>query len=196
MSESDAFTKLMKRVRSGEAEAAAELIRLYETELRVIIRARLRDQRLRRTLESMDICQSVLGNFFVRAAAGQFDLESSEQLVKLLGQMIRNKVTDHARRATADRRDVGRLHAEDAGELPLTAGDTPSQIVAANELAARFRLQLTADEQAILTQRQQGATWEELAKERQTTPEALRKAYQRAVDRAAQAAGLLADSES
>ena len=47
-------------------------------------RLRLTDPRLRRQYDSLDICQSVLASFFVRAAAGQYDLDRPEQLLKLL----------------------------------------------------------------------------------------------------------------
>ena len=40
----------------------------------------------------MDICQSVLGSFFVRAATGQYKLETPEHLLKLLTTMARNKL--------------------------------------------------------------------------------------------------------
>jgi RNA polymerase sigma-70 factor (ECF subfamily) len=39
----------------------------------------------------MDICQSVLASFFVRAAVGQFELDRPEPLVGLLIGMARNK---------------------------------------------------------------------------------------------------------
>src|SRR5260221_3136505 len=56
------------------------------------IRFRLADTNLARLLDSMDICQSVLASFFLRAAAGQFDIEQPQQLVKLLVAMARNKL--------------------------------------------------------------------------------------------------------
>ena len=67
----------------------------------------------------MDICQSILANFFVRASAGEFDIETPEQLQKLLATMIRNKVTDHARRETAERRNMQRITRKSSDELPL-----------------------------------------------------------------------------
>ena len=96
---------------------------------------RLGDPRLRRVLDSMDICQSVLASFFVRAAAGQYDLERPEQLVRLLVAIARNKVAYQARRQRAGsrdlRRDVGRRPAADdvAG-----AGPSPSRVAAGREL--------------------------------------------------------------
>ena len=69
--------------RPGAADYALqqELVRLYEPEVRRIIRTRLTDLHLRPLLDSQDICQSVLGNFFVRAATGQFELDTPQQLL-------------------------------------------------------------------------------------------------------------------
>ena len=70
MSEDMSFVDLMRRVRAGDEQASAELVRRYEPAIRVAIHVRLNDSGLRRLLDSMDICQSVLGNFFARAASG------------------------------------------------------------------------------------------------------------------------------
>src|SRR6516164_3751579 len=96
MSEDAGFAELIRRVRARDADAAAEVVRRYEPEIRRAVRVRLTDPGLRRVLDSMDICQSVLGNFFVRAAAGQFDLDRPEQLIKLLARMARNRLTNEA----------------------------------------------------------------------------------------------------
>src|SRR5438128_10189620 len=69
MSEASSFRDLINRVRARDEQAAAELVRLYEPTIRIAIRVRLSDPALRRLLDSMDICQSVLANFFVRAAS-------------------------------------------------------------------------------------------------------------------------------
>ena len=97
--------ELLSKVRSGDAAAAEELVRSYEPELRRAIRVRLTDARLRRLVDSMDICQSVLAGFFVRTAAGQYDIQSAEELLKLLVTMARNRVIDWVRRANVERRD-------------------------------------------------------------------------------------------
>src|SRR5437870_1877835 len=101
MSEEAAFRDLIHRVRAGEQEAAAELVRQYEPEIRRAIRLRLTDPRLNRVLDSMDICQSVMANFFVRVHAGQFELDKPEQLLRLLVTMARNRLFDQARRQQA-----------------------------------------------------------------------------------------------
>src|SRR5439155_10201521 len=129
-----AFTDLLRRVRAGDEQAATQLVRQYEPEIRRAVRIRLANPRLQQVLDSMDICQSVLANFFTRAAAGQFDLESPEQLIRLLISMARNKVTDAARRQQAARRDNRRQGGEDALAGVADSGASPSEVVAGAEL--------------------------------------------------------------
>ena len=68
-------------------QAAAELVRHYEPAIRRAVRVRLVDTRLNRLLDSMDICQSVMASFFVRAALGQYELNTPDQLLRLLATM-------------------------------------------------------------------------------------------------------------
>ena len=51
----------------------------------------------------------LLASFFVRAAAGQYDLERPEQLRALLMGMVRNKLAFQLRKQRAQRRDHRRL---------------------------------------------------------------------------------------
>ncbi len=110
------------RVRAGDEEASAELVRTYEPAIRVAVRARLTDPRLRRLLDSTDVCQSVLGNFFDRAGAGQFELKDPKQLVALLVTMARNRITNHALQQQAARRDHRR------GRTPAGESDEPVRL--------------------------------------------------------------------
>src|SRR5436309_12071378 len=113
MSQDTSFQDLMRRVRAGEERAATELVRQFEPEIRRAVRVRLTDPRLRRVLDSLDVCQSVLGNFFVRVASGQLELDRPENLLRLLVTMAKNKVLDHARRQQAACRDQRRVAADD-----------------------------------------------------------------------------------
>ena len=81
------FANLVRRVRAGDAAAAEEIVRRFESAVRVAVRTRLLDSRLRRQFDSMDICQSVLASFFVRAAMGQYEIATPDDLLKLLAQM-------------------------------------------------------------------------------------------------------------
>ena len=70
MSEDNPFPEFIRRIRAGDAQAAEELFRRYEAAIRLEVRMRLSDRRLRSKFDSMDVCQEVLISFFVRTAAG------------------------------------------------------------------------------------------------------------------------------
>jgi RNA polymerase sigma-70 factor (ECF subfamily) len=185
------FLELIRRVRRGDADAAAELVRQYEPEIRRAVRIRLHDQHLSRILDSLDICQSVLANFFARASAGQFDLDNPEGLLKLLVTMARNKLRDQARREQAGRRDHRRLEAGGLdGCEALDAGASPSRIVAGQELVSELRRRLSPAELYLVDQRAQGRNWTDLAAEAGASPDALRKRLARALNRVARQLGL------
>ena len=185
------FQSFLNRIRAGDPGAAQQLVAQYETELRIIARARLRDSRVRRTVDSSDICQSVFASFFVRAAAGQYDLESPEDLIKLLAQMVRNKATGQLRKQRASRRDVAKQAADGVDEMAIPSGDhTPSRIFAARELVERFQGCLPDEIREISELRSDGKSWEEIAIGLDTSPEAVRKRFSRAVDKAAVEAGI------
>lgn len=161
--ERDAFRELMRRVRAGDEAAARELVERYESAIRVLVRVRLTDPALRRVLDSVDICQSVLANFFVRAAHGQFSLERPEQLLRLLAAMARNKLTNHWQAQHAARRNQGKQASGIELEALLDPGPSPSRIVSGRELLQQVRQRLTPEERAVAEERAAGADWREIA---------------------------------
>ncbi len=183
------FSDLIRRVRAGDEEAAADVVRHYETAIRRVVRIRLVDARLRRVFDSMDVCQSVLASFFVRAGLGQYDLQTPEQLLKLLTQMARNKLADQARRQAARGADAPAVAEADL-RLLAAPGPNPSQQVALRDLLQEARRRLSGDERRLLELREQGREWAEIAAEVGGSPEALRKRFARAVNLVAQQLGL------
>jgi RNA polymerase sigma factor (sigma-70 family) len=179
------YSDFLRRLRAGDEAAAAELVRRYEPEIRLEVRTwlRLRNPRLRRVFDSMDVCQSVLGSFFVRAAIGEFDLERPEQLIRLLVGMARNKLAERVRWHQRRRRDVRRVEGDGAEADAAVVRETPSQIVAGRELLQEFRRRLSDDERRLADLRVQGCEWVAIAGEIGGTPEALRKQLTRAVER-------------
>jgi RNA polymerase sigma factor (sigma-70 family) len=140
----------------------------------------------------MDVCQSVLGNFFLRVAAGQFNLEQPEQLLRLLATMARNRLLNHRRDQQAARRD-NRRQAPDGVEALAQAADPaagPSRIAAGREILDRLQQMLAPEDRAVLQRRIQGQDWATIAAELGGTAEGLRKRTSRALDRAARALGL------
>lgn len=199
------FRDLIRRVRAGDAHAAAELVRDYQEEIRRIVRIRLTDPRLRTEFESMDICQSVMGNFFARVAAGQFDLDKPEDLLRLLATMAMNKVKDRYRKMTAGKREHRSVRAGDSCDPVAEVADPgrgPDSIVAEREILARIRARLTDDELYVYEQRAVGREWAEIAASLDTAPDpirqklagskpdALRKKYDRALNRVLEELGI------
>src|SRR5438309_5020181 len=109
MAEPTPFEELIRQVRAGDQDAASELVRRYEPAIRRAIHFRLGDAHLGGMLDSMDICQSVLASFFLRAATGQYELKTPDQLLRLLATMARNKLAEEYERQRAARRDQRRI---------------------------------------------------------------------------------------
>jgi RNA polymerase sigma factor (sigma-70 family) len=184
MTDGNQFRALIQRVREGDAAAASECVRLYEPEIRRAARIRLTDPRLRRLVDSVDICQSVFGRFFVHAANGSLDMERPEQLLALLVAMTRNRVTDMAREQTAQKRDVRRQLDLSSGIQKLAdRSPGPGSVAAAAELLSRVREHLTPEERRLVECRNAGLTWQQIAEERNGTAAALRKQLERALER-------------
>jgi len=79
----------------------------------------------------MDICQSVFASFFVRTAAGQFDIEQPDQLLKLLVAIARNKLARQVHNQQRQCRDYRRVEGGGLDDDQFVAADaSPSQIVA------------------------------------------------------------------
>ena len=183
--------ELLGRLRAGNPDAAAELVRRYETAIRDAVRARLTDPALRRQYDSMAVCQSEFISFYVRASAGQFELNRPEDLVGLLVRMALNKLAGQARFHRRERRDVRRVTADGDEQLrAVSAGSAPDRIAAGRELLAKVRAELTDEERAIADHRTAGRTWDEVAEQRGGTAEARRKQFERAIDRVALRLGI------
>jgi RNA polymerase sigma-70 factor (ECF subfamily) len=191
MADELSFLDMIRRVRAGDHEAAAELVRLFEPTIRRIIRLRLRDTRLQTVLDSMDICQSVLCSFFVRAQTGQYDLDNPEQLIQLLVKMARNKLASQARKETAQRRDNRRTTTTGAlVENQATAAATPSRALMAKELLAEAQRRLSPAEAELVQLRSQGLGWDEIALRLGEPAQNLRQKLSRARNRICREIGL------
>jgi RNA polymerase sigma factor (sigma-70 family) len=189
----DEFAEFIRRVRAGDAQAAAELVRRHEPEIRLEVRTwlRLRDPRLRRVFDSMDISQSVLASFFMRAAVGEYDLDQPQQLVHLLVGMARNKLREKVKYHQRQRRDIRRVQGTGpAGDEPGPVGESPSQVVAGKELLGEFHKRLSAEERQLADLRVQGRDWAAIARELGGTPEGRRKQFRRAIERVERELGL------
>jgi RNA polymerase sigma-70 factor (ECF subfamily) len=188
MAQSSEFAEFIRRIRAGDDQAARELVERYEPLILRQVRIGLRDPRLARRFDCADICQSVLASFFLRATAGQFELEQPDQLLRLLIVMARHKLVEEVRRHRADRRDYRRSETGASEYLKgRTAKDpSPSRLVAGRELLDEFRRRLTDEERQLADLRRQGFDWAEIAGRLGGTPGARSKQLARALDRVEQ----------
>jgi RNA polymerase sigma factor (sigma-70 family) len=192
LAETTAFAELLERLRAGDDAAARELIERYEPIVRREVRLNLRDRRLGRLFDSMDVAQSVFASFFVRAATGEFDLEEPNDIVRLLVTVARNKLVSAARQAYVAKRDVRRNEVGDTGQFDRIpkADPSPSRQVAAAELLNRVLAELTREERELAALRGRGLSWEEVAERVGGTPQARRVQLSRALTRVGRQIGL------
>jgi DNA-directed RNA polymerase specialized sigma24 family protein len=187
------FHELIERVRAGDQQAAAEIVRRYEPEIHKAIRSLLLTLRLHRIVESADISQCVLSNFFIKTRAAWFELDSPEQLLKLLVTMARNQVRDEARRHQAyrrDRRRIARKFGPDLMENIVDVTVCPSKFVAGRDFVNEVYRRLSVAERELAQARVLGTSWATLAAERGGKPGALRIRMKRALNRVFHQLGL------
>lgn len=175
------FVQLIQCLRQGDERAAYELVKSYESVIRVAIRARLRDPVYNRMFDSMDICQSVMASFFPRAVLGQYDFDEPKQLVALLITVAKSKVSNQIRHFRSQRRDVKRDRSQNDPLAEELTGNqpAPSKIMQARELMELIRARLSMEEQRIVELRQKGYHWNEVAEHLGGTAEGRRKQFQR-----------------
>src|SRR3954454_18746207 len=82
--------EFLDRIRGGDEEAARELLRRHEAQVRLVGRRQL-PRLLRSRFDSLDFLQSVWGSFFRRMQAGPEEFEDPENLVAFLARSAKNK---------------------------------------------------------------------------------------------------------
>lgn len=165
----DSFGDLLQRVRSGDQDAAWELVGRYGPHVRAVVRRKIHPN-LRSFVDSEDFAQSVWLSFVRIGPRLQF-LEEPAQLVALLSTMATNKVVDEYRkRFRTQKHDVTRTIA--AGDLTggldsSASGNspTPSAFAMAREHWDRILAASPPQTQQMLELRLKGATHDEIAAE-------------------------------
>lgn len=196
MSQDSEFHDLVARACQRDPTAAAELVHRFEPELRRMIRFQLTDPRLRRFLDSLDVCQSVLAAFFAQLYEGSVRVSNARQLAGLLSLMAKHKVIDYARKHRSQRRGGGQIQNDIAaiGALVADPAPSPDERVIGHELVEVVREQLDSYERELLDRWLVGHDWPEIARAVGANPDAVRKRLTRAIDAAASSLGLIEDS--
>jgi DNA-directed RNA polymerase specialized sigma24 family protein len=177
------FDELLRKLRRGDVDVVEEFVATYDSFIRRAIRPRIKRANLGAVADSVDICQSVLGSFLIRLAAGEYELNSQQDLQNLLFSIARNKFAFLVRREYADRRDRNRNTTLQSGQFRLIAdSDNPQQNAQRRDLIEHVRSQLTAEDRELFRRRQEGQNWDEIALQVGGSAVLLRKRFSRALN--------------
>jgi RNA polymerase sigma-70 factor (ECF subfamily) len=167
----DSFPDLLERVRSGDEDAAEEIVQRFT--VRLVALARKRIEPLIRTKDDPeDVLQSVYRSFFARARDGQFELDSWSDLWALLARITVRKCGHHIAYFFAARRDARRDQEPFSGnegsaaELQGIARE-PTPVEAAMLAETLEDLMVALDDsrrRQILTLRLQGHSFAEISR--------------------------------
>lgn len=185
---------VLERIRAGDEDAARELLRLYEAEVRLVVRRQL-PRLLRSRFDSLDFLQSVWGDFFQRVRTGPAEFQDARHLVGFLARAAKNKVIDQYRRAASRKAD---MHREEpifaAGGRPREledGGDSPSELAEAREEFDRLLGLLPEQRRHLVELKAEGLSSREIG-DRLGISE---RTVQRVLEELRRRAGIVADPE-
>ncbi len=181
----EAFSDLLIKVRAGDAAALSDLVRHYEPEVRLAVRALLGGGGLRRHFDSLDVVQAVLVKFCTHAAAGRFDLQSPAQLLALLNRMAYNSFLDRVRHEGAQERDYRRAEAGDVLEGVRVASPGPGSIAGWRDEHREIRRRLTDAERLLAARWARGESWVEVGGPGRAEQDRARHRFEAAFERVA-----------
>lgn len=174
------------------------MMRDYEPHVRRAIRIRMRNPALRKFLDSIDISQSVMSKFFGKLRAGEFQIDSPNELIGLLVRMAQNRVCDwvrHGQSAKMDyRREVSLSEATLVEVSQKRAGKHDASRVETEELMREVRTRLTPLERRLLDQRADDLCWKSIAEMEGRSAEAMRTQLRRSLRRVATELGILEET--
>jgi RNA polymerase sigma-70 factor (ECF subfamily) len=105
MNPDDPVSAFVRRLGAGDADASEQLFAQYATRL-VRLAERHLSAEVAARADAEDVVQSVFRTFFRRHARGEFRIDSSAELWRLLVTITLREVRSQARRHTAGIRDV------------------------------------------------------------------------------------------
>ncbi len=191
MTGQDEFLDLIRRVRSGDEDAATALVAQFEPFILRVARFRMRHRgdydRLRYDVGSIDVCQSVFKSLFARLKAGRFDLNQPKDMEKLLVAMIRFKIANKARKLSVVWREI-RCDSEPTERVDPRPG--PEKSVDDKDLSEIIFKLFSVDDLEILNRRLDDQSWPEIAAALGGTGGALRKQLERAFERVREDPGM------
>lgn len=160
---------LLQRWRNGDEHAADELFEAYIDGLLAYVRRRM-SPALARRVDAEDVVQSVYRSFFMRARDGQYVIERSGDLWRLLLGISFNKLQSQVEHHTAGKRSFRKEAAaadaqggDDGAFSPEAQGPTPEELLAVSEELELLLQQLPERNRDVLERRLRGESIPEIA---------------------------------
>jgi DNA-directed RNA polymerase specialized sigma24 family protein len=179
----DKLSDLLALLSQSDSDALGQIMESYGAEIRRFIRFRMRDSVLRRLHDSIDVEQSVFRRFFRRAGKGDLSLATEDELRAYLFTLAKHRVSELKREQSAQKRKANFVEEDSSfqlGQLAGTGGATDSA-AAESELMMEVRSIVGTDDWEAVVQRLEERTWKEVARDRGTKPDTLRKRLQTAL---------------
>jgi RNA polymerase sigma factor (sigma-70 family) len=191
----EAFTGLLARAHDGDPAALSELLRQYESKVRLVARVLL-GPALRPYLDSLDLVQSVHGSLLRGLRQDKFAISTPDHLIALALTLVRRKVARQWRHLRRQQRLERRETADGSLSDVLTSlsspDDDPVKAAQFKDQVEHLSLNLKEAERRLLELRLQGYNLAEVAHEMGLSAVALRVRLTRLRQRL-RAAGVLDD---
>jgi DNA-directed RNA polymerase specialized sigma24 family protein len=161
------FQLLLDRLKSGDVQAAEELVKKYGPHVVRAIQRRARSNKMRILYSTEDCMQSVWGSIFGDREK-MAKIQSPEHMVRYLARVAYNKLIDQDRHQRAQRNDIYRecpLPGEDTQDrFGLVDGDpSPSHKALVEDEWEHQTRGLSSAKKTILDLHRKGHTSEEIA---------------------------------
>ncbi len=160
---------LLQRAKAGDGAALRELLRLFEDEVRMVVRNRL-PRALRSQYDSMDFVQAVWQSVYTGEGIDLDQFENPRHLFAYLAGMAKNKVYEEHRRRTSQKYNIARQEPlfvrRGNREIPrdVPANDpSPSQDAQAGDRLAQLLQGRSPQECQVVDLRRLGLTYDEIA---------------------------------
>ncbi|WP_350187713.1 sigma-70 family RNA polymerase sigma factor [Gimesia sp.] len=148
--------QLLEMYQAGENEAATVLFDRYVARLIALARSRI-GARLRRRIDPEDVIQSAYRSFFVHARVGEYQLQKTGDLWRLLAGITLHKLYGQIEKHTAGKRSIDREAPPDTILATATVPEpAPSEVVAIIEELSLLIQDLPSEERLVLTASLQG----------------------------------------
>jgi RNA polymerase sigma factor (sigma-70 family) len=161
MAESQSSNSFLRRLNSDGHSAAYELDGRYRTRLCQLVEREM-NRRFRRREDPEDVVQSAFRTFYRRNAIGEFRIDSTVDLWRLLETITQRKILKHVEKLGAGKRNPKREEYPEAdglqGRIP-----TPEEAAIAADLMEKAMAGLDESYMDVLHMRLQKCTEEEIA---------------------------------